>query len=148
MQPRRRLLQESHLMINTQHLGHLLGKVGIALFQVVSHFMRLDFFLVEDFAHRALHQMGKARMSLRRSMLAGMAGEKPCRPQFVRIAQVFRFPARQRYQPSLTFERDRRFPTGTRAIVKRPRRARRNAGLSDGEVSAPDQPQKNEGSSR
>ena len=44
------------------------------------------FFLVEDFAHRALRQTGKARMSLlRRSVLAGMAGEKPRRPQFVGI---------------------------------------------------------------
>ena len=62
-------------------------------------------------------------MSLRRSMLAGMAGEKPCRPQFVGIAKVLRFPARQRHQPSLGFERDRRFPTGTRAIVERSHRA-------------------------
>ena len=85
--------------------------------------MRLDFFLVEDFAHRALRQMGKARMSLRRSVLAGMVGEKPCRPQFMGIAQVLRFPARQRHQPSLGFERDRRFPTGTRAIVERSHRA-------------------------
>jgi hypothetical protein len=71
------LLEDFHLAINAQNLGHLFGKVGIALFQVVSHFVRLDFFLVEDFAHRALRQMGKARMSLRRSVLAGMAGEKP-----------------------------------------------------------------------
>ena len=67
--------------------------------------------------------MGKARMSLRRSVLAGMAGEKPRRPQFMGIAQVLRFPARQRHQPSLGFERDRRFPTGTRAIVERGHRA-------------------------
>jgi hypothetical protein len=46
---------------------------ALALFQVVSHFVRLDFFLVEDFAHRALRQMDKARMSLCRSVLAGMA---------------------------------------------------------------------------
>src|SRR4249919_4289936 len=82
------LLQDFHLAINAQYLGHLFGKVGIALFQVVSHFVRLDLFLVEDFAHRALRQMGKARMSLRRSVLAGMAGEKPRRPQFMGIAQV------------------------------------------------------------
>jgi hypothetical protein len=67
--------------------------------------------------------MSKARMSLRRSVLAGMTGEKPRRPQFVRIAQVFRFPARQRYQPSLGFERNRRFPTRTWAIVERSHRA-------------------------
>ena len=102
-----RLLEDFHLAINAQDLGHLFGKVGIALFQVVSHFVRLDFFLVEDFAHRALRQMGKARMSLCRSVLAGMAGEKPRRPQFMRIAQVLRFPACQRHQPSLGFERDR-----------------------------------------
>src|SRR4051812_15050823 len=32
---------------------------------------------------------------------------------------VLRFPACQRHKPSLGFERDRRFPTGTRAIVER-----------------------------
>jgi len=62
-------------------------------------------------------------MSLRRSVLAGMTGEKPGRPQFMGIAQVLRFPARQRHQPGLGFERDRRFPTGTRAIVERSHRA-------------------------
>jgi hypothetical protein len=73
--------------------------------------------------HRALRQTGKARMSLRRSVLAGMAGEKPRRPQFMGVAQVLRFPACQRHQPSPGFERDRRFPTGTRAIVERGHRA-------------------------
>src|SRR5262249_44398439 len=82
-------------------------------------FVRLDLFLVEDFAHCALRQMRKARMSLRRSVLADMASEEPGRPQFMGIAQVLRFPARQLRQPGLGFERDRRFPTGTRAIVER-----------------------------
>src|SRR5271170_7843203 len=49
----RRLLQDFHLTINAQHFGHLFRKVGIALFQVVSHFVRLHFLLVEDLAHRA-----------------------------------------------------------------------------------------------
>src|SRR5215813_6805463 len=66
----------------------------------------------KDFAHRTLRQMRKARMSLRRSVLAGMTGEEPGRPQFMGIAQVLRFPARQRHQPGLGFQRDRRLPTG------------------------------------
>jgi hypothetical protein len=98
------------LAINAQHLGHLFRKIGIALFQVVSHFVRFDGFPVEDFAHRALRQIGKAGVSLRRSMLAG---EKPRRPQFVGVAQVLRLLTGQRHQPGFGFARDRRFPTGT-----------------------------------
>jgi hypothetical protein len=63
---RRCLLQESHLTINAPHFGHLLGKLGIALFQVVSHFVRLHLILVEDLAHRALRQIGEACISPRR----------------------------------------------------------------------------------
>jgi hypothetical protein len=63
------------------------------------------------------------RMSLRRSMLASVAGEKPGRPQFVGIAEVLRLPARQRHQPCLGLQRDRRFPAEARAIVKCSHRA-------------------------
>jgi hypothetical protein len=111
------------LAIDAQHFGHLFRKVGIALFQVVSHFVRLHLFLVEDLAHRALRQVGEAPMPLRRSMLASVAGQKPRRPQFVGIAKVLRLPACQRYQPCLGFECDRRLPTGARAIVERSHRA-------------------------
>jgi hypothetical protein len=90
-----------HFVINAQHLGHLFRKVGIALFEVVSHFVRFDFVLVENLAHRALHQIGEAGMSLRRTVVAGMAGEKPGRPQFVGITKVFRPPAGERYQPAM-----------------------------------------------
>jgi hypothetical protein len=41
-----------------------------------------------DLAHRALRQIGEACMSVRRSMLASVAGEKPGRPQFVGIAEI------------------------------------------------------------
>jgi hypothetical protein len=80
--------------------------------------VRLHLFLVEDLAHRALCQIGEARMSLRRSVLAGMASQKPRRPKFVRITEVFRLPACQRHQPCLGFERDRRLATRTRAVVE------------------------------
>jgi hypothetical protein len=59
----------------------------------------------------------------RRSMLASVAGEKPGRPQFVGIAEVLRLPARQRHQPCLGLQRDRRFPAGARAIVECSHRA-------------------------
>src|SRR5215471_14956771 len=58
-------------------------KIGVALFQVVSHFVRLHLFLVQDLAHRALRQIGQACMSLLRSTLASVAGEEPGRPQLV-----------------------------------------------------------------
>jgi hypothetical protein len=65
--------------------------------------VRLHLLLIENLANRALRQVGQARMSLRRSMLAGVAGEKPRRPQFVRLAQFLCLPASQRRQPRLGF---------------------------------------------
>jgi hypothetical protein len=70
-----------------QHFGHLFRKLGIAVFQVVAHLVRLHFLLIENLADYALGQVGEAGMPLRQSMLAGVAGEKPRRPQFMRIAQ-------------------------------------------------------------
>jgi hypothetical protein len=125
----RRLLEDFHLAIDAQHLGHLFRKVGIALFQVVSHFVRLHLFLAEDLAYRALRHIGEARMSLRRSMLASVTGQKPGRPQFMGIAKVLRLLARQRHQPSLGLQGDCRFPAGARAIVERGHRAFRHGAL-------------------
>ena len=111
------------MAINAQHFGHLLSKVRIALFQVVSHFVRFHLFLVEDLAHCALGEVGEARMSLRGSMLASVAGQKPRCPQFVGIAKFLRLPARQRHQPCLGLGSDRRLSTGARAIIQRSQRA-------------------------
>jgi hypothetical protein len=58
----RGLLQKFDLAINAQHFGHLFRKVGIAAFQVVTHFVRVDILPVKDLADRALGQPGKARM--------------------------------------------------------------------------------------
>jgi hypothetical protein len=68
-------------------------------------------------------------MSLRRSVLASVATEKPGRPQFVGLAEVLRLPARQRHQPRLGLQRDSRFPAGARAIVERSHRAFRHGAL-------------------
>jgi len=62
-------------------------------------------------------------MPLRRPVLTCMAGQKPRRPQFVRIAEVFRLPTRQRCYPCLGLDRDRRLPARARAIVQRGHRA-------------------------
>jgi hypothetical protein len=85
--------------------------------------VRFHLFLIEDLAHRALRQVGEAHMPLPRSMFAGVAGQKPRRPQFVRIAEVLCLPAGQRHQPCLGFEGDRRLSTGARAIVEHSHRA-------------------------
>src|SRR5215204_1518492 len=113
------LLQELHLAINAQHFGHLLRKLRIAAFQVVTHLVRLHLLLVEDLAHRALYQGGETRVPLRRPMLASMAGQKPGRPQFVRIAKILGLAACQRRQPCLGFHRDRRLLARVTAIVQR-----------------------------
>ena len=119
----RRLLQDFHLAINTQHLRHLLRKVRVAALQIVVHFVRFHVFLVEDFAHRALRQVGEAHMAFRRSMFAGVPGEKPRRPQFVRIADVLRLTAGQINQPSLGLNRDSGLAARPRAIIERCQRA-------------------------
>ena len=49
----RRLLEDFHLAIDAQHLGHFFRKVGIVLFEVVSHFVRLYLFLAQDLAPSA-----------------------------------------------------------------------------------------------
>ena len=113
------LLQQLHFAINAEHFGHLFRKLGVAALQVIPDFMRLHLLLVEDLAHSALRQMGETRVPLRRSMLASVTGQKPRCPQFVRIAQILRLPARQRYQPCLGFDGDRWLPTRARAIVQR-----------------------------
>src|SRR4029077_15026319 len=71
-------------------------------------FVRFHLFLVEDLAHCALGEVGEARMSLRGSMLASVAGQKPRCPQFVGIPKFLRLPARHRHQPCLGLVSDRR----------------------------------------
>ena len=92
----RRLL---HLPIDVQHAGHLGVKIGVAAFHVVAHFVRLHLVPAKDFAHRALRQLGKAGVALRRSVLARMTRQKPRCPQLVGIAKLLGLPARQRCQP-------------------------------------------------
>ena len=79
----------------------LLSELRVAAFQVISDLVRLYLLLVEDLAHRTLHQSAKTAVSLRRSMLARMASQQSRRPQFVRIAQFLRLAAGQRHQPAL-----------------------------------------------
>jgi hypothetical protein len=63
-------------------------------------------------------------------MLAGVPGEKPCRPQFVQIAKLRCLPASQRCQPSLGFDGDRRCLAGARPIVQRSHRAVHDSSLN------------------
>lgn len=48
--------------------------------------MGLDLLVAKKLAHRALNQTGQTGMSGLRSVLARMAGQKPRRPKFVRVA--------------------------------------------------------------
>jgi hypothetical protein len=72
--------------------------------------------------HFRVHQ---ARVPFGGSVLASVAGEQPRGPQFMRITQLLRLPARQRCQPGFRFQRDRR-------LAERPLRAK--SGPSRGEV--------------
>ena len=70
----RRLLDKLHLAIDAQNLRHLLLELRIAAFQVVADLVRLDLSRIENVAQRALSQLGKTGMPLRRPVLARMAG--------------------------------------------------------------------------
>src|SRR3984885_1920770 len=59
----------------------------------------------------------------RRSTLARMTGQKPRRPQLVRIAVLLGLIARQRYQPGFRFRRDRRLLARSRSVVEGRQRA-------------------------
>ena len=66
---RRRLLDELHFAIDAQNLRHLLLELRIAAFQVVADLVRLYLLFIEDFAQRALSQLGKASVPLSRPTL-------------------------------------------------------------------------------
>jgi hypothetical protein len=57
-------LDKLHLAIDAQNLGHLLLELRVAAFQAVADLVRLYLLLIEDVAHRALSQLGKASMPL------------------------------------------------------------------------------------
>jgi hypothetical protein len=50
----------------------------------------------------------QARVPFGGTVLASVAGEQPRGPQFMRITQLLRLPARQRCQPGFRYQRDRR----------------------------------------
>jgi len=56
-------------------------------------------------------------------LLAGVPGEKPRRPQFVRIAEVLRLAAGHINQPCLGLDRDGGLAARPRAIIERRQRA-------------------------
>ena len=118
----RRLLDELHLAIDAQNLRHLLLELRVAAFQVIANLVRLYLSRIEDVAQRALSQLGKAGMPLRRPVLACVAGEKSCRPQFVRIAEVLGLAAGEIRNPCLGLGGDLRLPAGPRQIVERRQR--------------------------
>jgi hypothetical protein len=108
--------------IDAQNLRHLLLELRVAAFQVVADFVRLYLPLVEDAAQRALSQFGKAGVPLRRPVLTRVAGEKSCRPQFVRIAEFLGLAAGEIHNPCLGLGGDLRLPAGPRQVVERRQR--------------------------
>ena len=97
-----------------------------------------------------MHQVGEAGVPFGWSMRARMTSQKPRRPQFVRIAEVFRFAAGQ-WTGRLGLGRDGRLPAGPGTMVEppplplRPPPAQRSAGQSDDAPRALGPPQKTRG---
>ena len=58
----RGFLQDLDFTIDAQDLRHLPLELGVAIFKIVTHLVRLDFLLTEDLAHRSLDQIGQTRM--------------------------------------------------------------------------------------
>ena len=85
--------------------------------------MRLDLLLIEDLAQRALSRPGKAGVPLCRPMLARMARQQSCGPQFVRIAEILGLAAGEVCNPGLGFGGDRRLLARPRQIIERRHRA-------------------------
>src|SRR5271166_5001993 len=121
--------QDGNLLINTQDFGHLGFKFRIAPLQVVAHLVRLHLLISKDLAHRALRNPHQAGVPRCRTMLAGMAGQQPRRPEFVRMSHVLGLLAGKGHQPRARFHRNFRFSAGPRTVVERrhnaePRRTR------------------------
>jgi hypothetical protein len=87
---------------------------------------------IEDLAHRALDQLIKACVALRGPMLPRVVGQKPGRPQLVRIPQVLRIPTGQRHQPSLGLGGDLGLFARPRTIVER-----RDRAVGEGPLNTP-----------
>src|SRR6516162_1283849 len=107
-----------HLPVDTEDFGHFGLELRIALLQVVAHLVRPHFLLGQYLADRSLGQLSQARMPGGWSMLPGMCGEQPGRPQLVGITQLLGLPARQRHQPSLCLSRDNGISSRARPIIQ------------------------------
>ena len=118
----RGLLDELHLAIDAQNLRHLLLELRVAAFQVIADFVRLYLLLIEYVAQRALSQLGKAGMPLRRTMLTHMTGKKSRRPHFVGITEFLGLAARDIHNPCLGLSGNRRLFAGPRPIIERRQR--------------------------
>ena len=105
----RGFFQYFNFAIDAQHLRHLLLELSVAVFKIVTHLVRLDFLLAEDLAHGTLDQMRQTLVPGRGSTFARVACQEARRSQFMRIAVVLGFVARQRHQPAFGLRRDRRF---------------------------------------
>ena len=114
----RGFLQDLDFAIDAQNLRHLRLEVGVALFQIVAHLVRLDFLLAEYLAHRALNQTSQTFVPRRRPMLARMAGQQARRPQLMGIAVVLGLVARQRHQPRFGLRRDRGILARSRSVIE------------------------------
>ena len=113
-----------HLPIDVQHVGHLGGKIRIAAFHIVAHFVRLHLVPAEDLAHRALRQVGEAGVALRGPCWrAWRARSRVVHSWWGWPPKFLRLPACQRRQPCLGLKGNRRCRYQAGAVVQRRYRA-------------------------
>jgi hypothetical protein len=95
----RQISQHVRRRVNVQDFGFALVKVRVAAFEVVAHLVRLDRLTVQDVMHCARCGFRQAGMTGDGSVAARMRRQQTQRPEFVRIAALFRFDAGLADQP-------------------------------------------------
>ena len=73
---------------------------------------------MQDLGHRSSGQLFQARMTGGNTMLADMLCQQSRCPQFLRVAQILGFLARQRHHPCSGFRAQRRAPSSAREILQ------------------------------
>ena len=111
--------QDGNLLINTQDFGHLGVELRVPPFKIIAHLVCLHLRLGENPANRALRDPRQTGVPRCRTMLAGMAGQQPRSPQFVRVSHVLGLLAGQRDQPRSRWRRDLRLLSRPRTVIER-----------------------------
>ncbi len=116
---RRDILEPVCGLIGLNHRRQALIEGRITPLQIVTNLVRLDLLLLENGSNRTRHQSGQTGVAGRGPKPAGMAGQKPQGPQFMRIAQALGLGTRLPDQPQPRCLRDLARASGAGQVVQR-----------------------------